>query len=62
VVQRGTDEHPGDIRFPLPDWWHEMVQQRREEVQGNKASPYDAGLGQEKVVHAAPTIVADPSL
>jgi len=39
-----------------------MVQQRREEVQSNKASHHDAGPEQEKTTHAAPAIVADPSL
>jgi hypothetical protein len=62
VAQRGTEDHPGDIRFPLPEWWHEMVQRRREEVQGNKASHHDAGPEQEKAVHAVSDIVADPSL
>ena len=62
VVQRGTEEHPGDIRFPLPDWWHEMVQRRREEVQGNKPSHHNTDPEQEKTTHAAPAIVADPSL
>ena len=62
VVQRGTEEHPGDIRFPLPEWWHDMVQRRREEVQGEKASQHDAGAAKEKAVHVAPAIVADLTL
>ena len=62
VVQRGNEEHPGDIRFPLPEWWHDMVQRRREEVQGNKPSHHDTGPEQAKTTHAAPVIVADPSL
>ena len=72
VVQRGTEEHPGDIRFPLPEWWHEMVQRRREESQGEKAAPAqppfkseadsDARPGPAKGVSVASDIVADPSL
>jgi hypothetical protein len=62
VVQRGTEEHPGDIRFPLPEWWHEMVQRRREESQGEKVARPDARPGQGMAVPVAAAIVADPSL
>ncbi len=72
VVQRGTEEHPGDIRFPLPEWWHDMVQRRREESQGEKAAhaqpPFkseadsDARPGPAKREPVASAIVADPSL
>jgi len=72
VVQRGTEEHPGDIRFPLPEWWHDMVQRRREESQGEKAAHAqpsfkpeagsDARPGPAKREPVASAIVADPSL
>lgn len=62
VALRGTEEYHGDIRFPLPEWWHEMAQRRRDESQAYKAAQTDARPGQEKGEPVASAIVADPSL